>query len=207
MTKKRILCFGDSNTWGYIPNQPTLSRYDEKARWPMLLQQRLSDTHTVIEFGLCGCESGAKIKSMCFNADAQTLFPSILFASLPVDIVFIMLGTNDLKRANRWQSGDTAKNLDALVSVTHTLAPKAQIILASAVILQKGVESDAEFDGAAIENSKLCAKEIAELAERRGLAFFDTNLFVHELGSDGCHFTPAAHKCFADALAEFLSDL
>ena len=49
--KRRILCFGDSNTWGY---KPTGGRYDEETRWPMRMQRLLGDGYIVIEEGLNG---------------------------------------------------------------------------------------------------------------------------------------------------------
>jgi lysophospholipase L1-like esterase len=105
---KRILCFGDSNTWGYIPGTGSLQRFPEGVRWTSLLQQRLGSTYNVIEFGLCGCESSGKHTNMFFNTDAQSLYSSVLVASSPVDVMIIMLGTNDLKTVNEWKQGDTA---------------------------------------------------------------------------------------------------
>ena len=206
MTRKRILCFGDSNTWGYVPGMNGVPRYDEDTRWTSLLQKKLNDTYEIIEFGLCGCTSGFAYEVHGVDTNGRDLYPSILFAHLPVDIVLIMLGTNDLKIQNNWQPGDTAKNLDALISITRGLAPGTKIILAPATILRKGFESDPELDPAtAIESSRLCAKEVAELAKQRDTLFFDTNQFVHELAFDGCHFSAAAHKAFAEGLADFLT--
>ena len=204
MSQKRILCFGDSNTWGYAPGMNGIPRYDEDTRWTSLLQKKLGDAYNIIEFGLCGCTSGFANKVHCVNANGRDLYPSTLFASLPVDIVIIMLGTNDLKTELGWKSGDTAKNLDLLISATHTIAPGTRIILATPIILQKGIETDAEFDETAIEKSILCAKETAELARKRNIPLFDTNQFVHELGADGCHFTSSSHKVFSEAMADFL---
>ncbi len=205
MAAKRILCFGDSNTWGYIPGKEVLTRYDEDIRWTSLLQKKGGDAYRIIEFGLCGCESKAKFADRAL-VDAQTVYPSVLFASLPVDAVFIMLGTNDLKKSNDWKKGDTAKNIDALITVTHTFAPNAEIFLAPAVILQDGLKNDPDFDPAvAIEDSKRCAEEVAELAEKRKIPLFDTNKYVHDLDFDGCHFTSASHKVFAEALAHFFA--
>lgn len=209
MTKKRILCFGDSNTWGFVPAQMTLTRLDEETRWTGLLQKKLGSDWQVLEFGICGCTSGFANEVHGINANAHVLYPSVLLASFPVDMVCIMLGTNDLKAELDWKSGDTAKNLDFLISVTRGIAPVAKIVLASPVILQQGIENAAAlgFDETAIEKSILCAKEVAELAQRRNIALFDTNAVVHELRTDGCHFTPASHKAFGEALADFIASL
>ena len=55
------------------------------------------------------------------------------------------------------------------------------------------------------EKSVLCAKEVADLANSREVLLFDTNAVVHELCSDGCHFTVASHKAFAEAMADFIA--
>jgi len=206
MSRKRILCFGDSNTWGYAPGMNGIPRYDEDTRWTSLLQKKLGDAYEIIEFGLCGCTSGFAYEVHNVNTNGRDLYPSILFAHVPVDFVLIMLGTNDLKKQNNWQPGDTAKNLDELISITRALNPGVQIVLAPTAILRDGFESDPEFDPAtAIESSRLCAKEVAELAEKRGTLFFDTNKFVHELAFDGCHLSATAHKTLADGLADFFA--
>lgn len=201
---KRIVCFGDSNTWGYVPGAAGLCRYDEDVRWTGIVQERLGTRARILEFGLCGCESGLKRRNKCFNANAQELFPSVLFAQLPVDIVVLMLGTNDLKAANGWQPGDTAKNLRSLLAATRTLSPATATVLATPVILRDGIESDAEFTRDAIAQSRRCAQEVADLARAEHIPLFDTNAVVHELGADGCHFTPDAHRAFAAGMAELL---
>ena len=203
---KRIVCFGDSNTWGYVPGAG-LERYGEDVRWTGILQKLLGERARILEFGLCGCESGLKHRNKCFNANAQELFPSVLFAYLPVDIVVLMLGTNDLKKANDWQPGDTARNIRALLAVTRTLSPATRTVLATPVLLRDGIESDAEFSRAAIAQSAQCADEVAALARAKHIPLFDTNAAVHELGADGCHFTAAAHKAFAAGMAELLRGL
>ncbi len=201
---KRILCFGDSNTWGYAPKQKPIPRLDEESRWTGLLQKKLGSEWKVIEFGLCGCTSGFANEVHGINVNAHILYPAVLFANLPVDIVCIMLGTNDLKTTLGWKSGDTAKNLDLLISTTKSMSPNAKIVLISPIILQKGIENFDGFDKSAVEKSILCAKEVADLAYRRKILLFDTNVFIHELCADGCHFTPASHKAFGNAMADFI---
>ena len=154
---KRILCFGDSNTWGYAPEQLPLPRLSEDTRWTGVIQKKLGGGEwQVLEFGLCGCTSGFANEVHGINANARMLYPAMLFAP---------------------------------------------------VIFQKGIESNAAlgFDKSAIEKSVLCAKEVADLANSREVLLFDTNAVVHELCSDGCHFTVASHKAFAEAMADFIA--
>lgn len=204
---KRILCFGDSNTWGYIPATGSLRRYGEDVRWTALLQKRLGPDYRVIEFGLCGCEASGKNRSSCVNADAQSLFPPVLFASLPVDLIFIMLGTNDLKTVNQWQPGDTARGLKKLLAACHSLSSESKIVLAPAVLLDERIVRDPEFTARAVADSRLCADEVELLAKEEGLPLFDTNDFVEELGEDGCHWSERSHASFARGLGDFLLPL
>lgn len=203
---KRILCFGDSNTWGYIPGAGGLVRYPESVRWTSILQQKLGSDYTVLEFGLCGCLANGKSSSPIVNTDAQSFYSSVFAASLPVDVVIIMLGTNDLKKLNNWKKGDTASGIKKFVGVTRMLSPQTKIVLAAPVILDERILSDKEFPDSAVADSKDCAAEIAELAKIENLPFFDTNSFVTERSEDGCHFTEQSHKNFAEGMFAFLRE-
>ncbi len=93
--KKRILCFGDSNTWGYMTSG---GRFDEETRWPMRLGKLLGPEYTVIEEGFNGrtcvfddpIEGGYK--------SGLTYLPPCVMSHSPLDLVILMLGTNDLKK-------------------------------------------------------------------------------------------------------------
>lgn len=203
---KRILCFGDSNTWGYCPELPPVPRYPESVRWTSLLQKKLGSDFTVVEFGLCGCEASGKDVSMGFIADARKLFPPVLFASLPVDVIVIMLGTNDLKKVNDWNAGDSAKGIQAMVQSARGMRVNAPVVVCAPVILDERVLKDPEFPDSAMEDSKQCAKDIEELCKSENLIFFDTNKVVLKTGNDGCHFTEENHASFADGLFQCLKE-
>ena len=93
--QKRILCFGDSNTYGYIPQG---GRYDENTRWPMRLAQLLGPAYAVVEEGFNGrtlvfddlVEGGYK--------SGYDYLPPCLMSHNPLEVVIIMLGINDTKR-------------------------------------------------------------------------------------------------------------
>ena len=95
MNKRRILCFGDSNTHGTNPVGP---RYGEDERWPMLLQAMLGEDYRVLEEGFGGrtiafddpVEGGYK--------SAMDYLPPCLMSHDPLDLVIVMLGTNDTKQ-------------------------------------------------------------------------------------------------------------
>ena len=93
--QKRVLCYGDSNTYGYIP---TGGRYDEHTRWPMRMQALLGDGYAVIEEGFNGrtCVFDDPVEGG-YKSGVQYL-PPCLMSHNPLDAVLIMLGSNDTKK-------------------------------------------------------------------------------------------------------------
>ena len=96
-----ILCFGDSNTWGYDPE--TQTRFSKKIRWTGVLQQLLGTNFNVIEEGLNGRTTNVNEKEEhdlgYFRAyrSAMDLLSILIETNSPLDLIVVMLGTNDLK--------------------------------------------------------------------------------------------------------------
>src|ERR1700751_6368798 len=97
----RIVAYGDSITYGWIPNpNPPSARYDFDDRWPGALQKALGNNYQVIEEGLDGRTTDARDPGSPISGaqlDGSAYLPACLASHLPVDLVIIMLGTNDLK--------------------------------------------------------------------------------------------------------------
>ena len=91
-----ILCYGDSNTWGYNPS--TKERYDRYERWTGILQFTLGDEYHVIEEGLNGRTTVWDEPIEGEYKNGKTYLVSCLESHKPLDLVIIMLGTNDLKK-------------------------------------------------------------------------------------------------------------
>ena len=102
--KKRIVCFGDSNTWGY--NAETGERFPEGVRWTSRLQEFLGDDFQVIEEGLCGRTSVVDDPLFEGLNGFSYIYPCLMSHS-PLELVIIMLGTNDTKE----RFGLTAYNI------------------------------------------------------------------------------------------------
>src|ERR1700726_2378354 len=107
MNRKRILVFGDSNSWGFVPcnaNELT-TRYDAFTRWPAAMAARLGSGFELVEEALSGRTTdlddaqidlpSAHLRGAVFNG--AKILPALLASHLPLDLVIIMLGTNDLK--------------------------------------------------------------------------------------------------------------
>lgn len=202
---KRILCFGDSNTWGYIPGIG--KRYTVEERWTRRLAAMLQDEYEVLEFGLNGCSSGFPEYAKSYETNGQILFPAVLESHLPADILILMLGTNDLKKYHGWKSGDTAGRIEKLIDYTEMVSPGTRIILAAPVKVTDEIANDPEYDEQAVVNSVLAAEEIKCLAREKSVPFFDTNGYVTEPGMDGCHFTKAGHAIFAEKMGALIHSL
>ena len=93
--KKRILCYGDSNTWGYMV---TGGRFPEDVRWPMRLQMLLGDGYTVIEEGFNGRTTVFDDPVEGGHKSGLTYLPPCVMSHSPLDLIIIMLGSNDLKK-------------------------------------------------------------------------------------------------------------
>ena len=120
-----ILCYGDSNTWGYDPIRR--SRYNELVRWPMALQRLLGDSYRVVEEGLNGRTT---VSEDPVEGDKNRIrfLPTCLDSHSPLDLVIIMLGSNDLKRRFSVDAFDVAQGLRRMIGLirTHEYLPSAK---------------------------------------------------------------------------------
>jgi lysophospholipase L1-like esterase len=95
---KTILCYGDSNTWGCIPltgPQPP-RRYGPARRWPGVLRRELGDGYWIVEEGLNGRTTVWDDPLEPFRSGKELLVPCLMTHE-PIDLVIVMLGTNDLR--------------------------------------------------------------------------------------------------------------
>lgn len=123
MTSKRILCFGDSLTWGWVPvadGMPT-ERFPRDKRWTGVLADRLGDGYTVVEEGLSARTTNADDPTDP-RLNGAAYLPSCLASHLPLDLVILMLGTNDTKAYFRRTPLDIAMGMSVLVTQVLTSA-------------------------------------------------------------------------------------
>lgn len=203
---KKILCFGDSNTWGYIPD--SAKRYRENIRWTSLLQNLLGKDFKIIEAGCCNrtCfmdnplgieQTGYKVLEKYLNAD---------FAKNP-DLIIISLGINDIQKSYNPSLDEIKTGLEGLINLTKSICKKAKILVISPARLSNSVKTGYfknQFDELSIEKSKHFAKIYEETAKDNDCLFFDWDKIVKVSDIDGLHFSPEAHKKIAYALYDFL---
>ncbi len=91
---RKIVCFGDSNTYGYITE--TGRRYKKKVRWPGRLEKLLGDSYQVVEEGLCGRTSAFEDKTESGLCGLDSI-ERVIKEQVPLDLLIVMLGSNDCK--------------------------------------------------------------------------------------------------------------
>lgn len=206
---KTVLCYGDSNTYGYVAALGT--RYPREIRWPGRLQTLLGDDFLVIEEG---CNSRTTVLADPEEPwlNGESYLRPCLKSHKPLDVVIIMLGTNDLKSYFSSTAASVAEGAGRLVDITREYLVSQQsylprIILISPALVLKGVESvfdDTLYTEAAAAESERFADEFRKIADAKSCDFLDAAPICRISPEDCIHFTPEAHESLAKALADML---
>lgn len=197
-----ILCFGDSNTWGYNP--ATSGRYPRDVRWTGVLQAALGPDYHVIEEGLNGRTTVWEDPVEGDKVGKRHLLPC-LESQAPLDLVILMLGTNDTKKRYSAPPSDIARGVGVLLdiitaSTAGSVAKAPPVLLVAPVPLGKLTEFASMFDGGP-EKSRALAPLYAAVARERGCAFFDAGSVARCSDVDGVHFEAAGHRALGEAMA------
>jgi len=207
---KRILCFGDSNTYGAIPAED--SRYPANVRWTGILQDQLGDDYEVIEEGLRGRTTNVDDLAPGYEDKngADYLFPCVR-SQVPLDVVIIMLGTNDFKKAYGRTAKVVAEANRGLVKTVRKYADtdkkKVQIILMSpSYILDFVTIAKPHFAGSP-EKSRQLATELGMIAKEEHCVFIDISKFAFSSEKDGLHLTKESHRLLAEKLANKIKEV
>ena len=211
---KSILCFGDSNTWGFMPrnDRPPVkanNRYPRNVRWPGRLEKLLGPDWTVIEEGL----NGRTTMFDCFMEEHRNGLKAIdvcLLSAMPVDLVILMLGTNDSKRAFDKPPFLIAHGVQRLIGrITgggYGYGPGGgtpEILVVAPIRMTEGVHTSwlsEEFDAASIARCNQLSDFYRRVAEQNGARFLDAGATVSADDSDGIHMNAEGHATLADLL-------
>ena len=208
----RILCYGDSNTWGYIPAGDG-KRYDENTRWTKLLSKALGNEFEIIEEGMCSrtlaSEDAESVKEL---KNGYTLLSPIVRTHDKFDIFVLMLGTNDLKASfkNSPQTilEHTKKYIDFVTnyqSKVDATTPKFVLMGIAPVDDTKGFSVlDTKFAGAT-KLQQQASELIKNYAEKNGICYVDNSDL--EAGADGLHLTAESHKKIANKLTMLIKEM
>jgi lysophospholipase L1-like esterase len=201
---KSILAFGDSLTWGFEAG--TFRRHPFDVRWPNALAAGLSGKARVIEEGMNGRTTVFPDPTNEAERNGAVALPMLLCTHQPLDLLIIMLGTNDIKYANRCRAFDAGMGMARLIEITKKYgynadfkAPEILIMSPPALVPTKD-EWFNDLWGHAIEESRLFAKHYASVAEEQGVHFFDVGAVAKADSTDGGHLDRANTAAIGKAL-------
>ena len=207
---RTIVCFGDSNTHGANPSAP--GRLPREQRWPRVMAAALGDSYEVIEEGLNGRCTVWDTPIERGRNGLTYLYPCLL-THAPVDLVIIMLGTNDLKRIYDNTAAEIACGAARLVDEAKgTLAgpddTPPKVLLVSPVPVGPITEQSEMWGfGAAIETSRQLAGMYRIVAADHGATFFDAGSVASAHPDDGIHLGPESCASLGSAMAEQVRSL
>ena len=196
-----ILCFGDSNTWGYKPDKT--GRFNENIRWTALLQKKLGPEYHIIEEGLCGRTTVFQ-DDLRENRRGLDMIGVTVEMHNPLDLVIIMLGTNDCKARYGASANVIAKRLDQVIRKARLYASQPfDLLVISPIHLGHGVgeqDFDPEFDQNSEFVSRNLADEYRKVALQNHAAFLNAADFASPSATDREHLNEAGHAALADAV-------
>ncbi|MBQ8814558.1 MAG: hypothetical protein IJZ85_08700 [Lachnospiraceae bacterium] len=217
--KIQILCYGDSNTWGtigrwYESKEPS-ERYDPEHRWPCVLQAQLGDAAEVIAEGLGGRSTIYTREGEEYKSGESYLLPC-LHSHYPLDLVIIMLGTNDLQIKKDITEAELPVGISRLVDIVQRdvgsgrkgEAPKV-LIIAPAEVQPSSPEGRVlvydKFRRETGRNLSLMFPEVyANVAKEKGCYFLNSQDYAVPGPADGVHFDAESHVRLGQAVAEFV---
>ncbi len=202
---KKILCFGDSNTYGYIPNNG--ARYDKNTRWTGVLSLLSHGKFEIIEDG-CNNRTAFAANSAGKIFTGYEILPELLTDDF--DAVVLAIGINDTQFLYNLSSIEIASGVEKLINIVKAKSPQAKILLVAPSILTDDVLNGnfaCLFDRTSVEKSRQLPLLYKKIAEKQNIEFFDLNSVAKTSSLDGLHYAPEQHLKIAQAIFTILSEL
>ena len=218
---KTILCYGDSNTWGFMPHQEkpavkAANRFPWGVRWPSRVQLTLGEDYQVIEEGL----NGRTTMFDCFMEEHRNGLKDIdvcLLTHMPIDLVIIMLGTNDTKQVFGKSPFVIAHGIQRLIGRVkdgdYGYGPEGktpEILVVAPVRMNEGIFTSwlsGEFDADSLDRDKALAAHYQRVAEANGVHFLDAGKFISADASDGVHMNAEGHRAMAELISAKVKEI
>jgi|TARA_B110000116_G_scaffold226909_1_gene207545 lysophospholipase L1-like esterase len=207
---KNILCFGDSNTWGYDP--ATKTRFSRDTRWTGLLQKYLGNDYYIVEEGLNGRTTNVDEKEeynlgyFRKNRSSLDLLPAIIESHYPLDLIVVMLGTNDLKSNFNRSSNQIAEDMKLVCQtiINNECFNSKSLLLVSPTHIEEN--SDIILDSFINTNKKAMALAplYENISKELGVEFLDASKIVKTNTIDGIHWDANQHNDFALFIAQYI---
>lgn len=200
-----IICFGDSNTYGFRPDGK--GQYDKATRWTGRLQTLLGKGYNIVEDGLCGRTTVFDDPDSPNCMGLQAL-PSCLEYNRPVSMVILMLGTNDCRaiyQPETYKIADGIRQLSEMIlNFKNADGSSPKLLIISPIILgQDAWKYEGSYNSRSSVVSQGLAEEYRKVAESLGCDFID-GAEIAGPGSDNQHLNEEGHKQFAECIHKYI---
>jgi lysophospholipase L1-like esterase len=199
---KTVLCYGDSNTWGSDPSGG--DRFARDVRWPGVLRRRLGPGYEVTEEGKGGRTTVYDSPISGSVNNGRLYLEPCLESHQPLDLVIIMLGTNDFQARFVATVGDVVSGLSQLVRMALWYAP---VLLVVPPPLEEMPQDLEEQYAGGHEKSRRLAQKVREGLSFPNCTVFDAGAVVRFSEMDGLHLSVDGHEALGNALADVVADL
>lgn len=212
---KNILCFGDSNTYGLSPEwvHGKFGRHDIDTRWTGRLQKQLGSEYRIIEEGLNGRTTVFDDPTGPYRCGIDYFQPCVE-SHIPLDLIIIMLGTNDAKGMFNASAMEIASGLGRLIQVAknpsiYLASPVPKILIAVPVPLGEVALSgpDGITTREMINKTKALAAAYKQIANMYGCEYLDLGQVTQTAPYEGIHLTAEAHALVADAFEKKIREI
>lgn len=204
---KTVLCYGDSLTWGYDSEAGLRHAFDD--RWPNVLAKALGDDVVVITDALNGRTTAFDDHTVAVERNGVKTLPTTLGAHQPLDLVIVLLGTNDLKRhTGGGRVFESRQGLERIVEIIQTFSYQRgyeapEILLVAPPTFSETMEPDfALLFGDGVEESQHFRSAITKVGEEYGCAVFDAAEVCETVALDGVHLDATHTRALGEALVE-----
>lgn len=194
---KHILCFGDSNTHGYIPGG---GRYDDDTRWTGILRQLLGSDYMIIEEGLNGRTSSFDDPFEPFKNGMDYIVPC-LETHKPLDLTILMLGSNDMKQRFSPSTQKIAASLECLARLILDVS-ESPVLLVSPILLGDNMANSdfaPSFSPEAVSISHELGAALKDVADKLQIPFMNAADYAAPSPIDSLHLTAEGHMALAQA--------
>jgi len=210
---KRILCYGDSNTWGWVPMGMGLKRFKTEDRWTGILQKKLGENYEIIEEGLGGRTTMFDDPRPEFpERNGLKSLPAILESHLPLDLVILMLGTTDAKEMLSVNQEDITEGMRRLVIAIKEFkvlegSQSPEILVIVPPIVEEEAELASKLFKGGKEKTASLVRSYAKLAEDEGVNYLDPTKEIQVDMTEGIHIDAKNHIRLAELILDKIKNL
>ena len=210
---KTILCYGDSNTWGYNPDGS--GRYPKHMRWTTVLQKELGESFDVISEGLNGRTTVWDDPVRGDYRNGKNYLLPCLHTHKPIDLVILFLGSNDLKPRYNVTSMEIAQSVEMLVDIVkksetgpNMTSPEILVIIPPPILIPEEVKQMdyllPEYEKA-VDKSRQFPQAFTSVLNGK-CHLFDSSKYIKTSEIDGMHLDPESHAILGRELAKYIKD-